>query len=79
MKNHLTKIMHLLKKGHLLLKKRALHHSRKHLKGHGLIHNMHQLTLGSGTPAVLKQWADASGSGFKKQGYSKIKPLSFRF
>ena len=55
MKNHLTKIMHLLKKGHLLVKKRALHHSRKHLKGHGLIHNMHQLTLGSGTPAVLKQ------------------------
>ena len=80
MKNHLTKLMHLLKKGHLLVKKRALHVSKKHLKGHGFIHNMHQLTLGSGTPAHIKQWADISGSGFKKQGNIKgIKPLSFRF
>ena len=75
MKNHLTKLMQLLKKGHLLIKKRSLHHSRK---GNGL--RMHQLTLGSGTPAHLKQWADLSGSGFKKQGLPRgIKPLAFRF
>ena len=71
MKNHITKLMHLLKKGHLIMKKRALHVSKKHLKGHGLHHNMHHLTLGSGTPAHIKQWADISGSGFKKQGNIK--------
>ena len=86
MKNHLTKLMHLLKRGHLLVKKRALHVSKKHLKGHGLHHmhhmhhNMNHLSLGSGTPAHIKQWADISGSGFKKQGNIKaIKPLAFRF
>ena len=68
MKNHLTKILQLLKKGHLLMKKRYLQ-TRKH-----------HLTLGSGTPAVLKNWVTTTGSGFKKQGLPKgIKPLAFRF
>ena len=39
MKNHLTKLMQLLKKEHLLIKSRSLRHSRK---GTGL--RMHQLT-----------------------------------
>ena len=79
MKTHLTKLMQLLKKGHLLVKKRALHHSKKYLKGNA-VYNMQRLNLGSGTPAHIKQWADLSGSGFKKQGNIKaIKPRAFRF
>ena len=68
MKNHLTKILQLLKKGHLLMKKRSLQ-TRKH-----------RLTLGSGTPAVLKNWVTTTGSGFKRSGLPQtIKPLAFRF
>ena len=67
MKNHLTKILQLLKKGHLF-KKRSLQ-TRKH-----------RLTLGSGSPAVLKNWVTTTGSGFKRSGLPQtIKPLAFRF
>ena len=80
MKTHLTNLLQLLKKGHLLVKKRALHQSRKTLKGHGINTAMRHLSLGSGTPAHIKQYADLTGSSIKKQGNIKaIKPLAFRF